>query len=709
MMSSEDPPGMFLNRVVQMIVGSRVARNPDDELYGQDYGGLRLENRKSVDIDVRNALKRGAPEGGGHAPSIELTVEVLLRNGAVVERWYCSCRRHLGSHYHRFPVLYRALYSRLRVLPVHWELKTRRTAINAFTYKLYSGGPKSHFRHEQRVINSDHIHLSVGYSDEISALLAAHMGSAASQQASSPQGVGAAPTAATGSPAALDAAARSMRHGYPTAADGPASLDAGRYPRGHASQGVAIPGARSRIEPRRHSGPDHSMRGSRGDFHGDPHDMREHPSSYGGAFGRERTYSLADRHPPSLGDRTRSSSFGHEHRQPGVQTPRERRHHQDEGRRPLHVAVAGPAEEPMRGRVQSMPVDMRRPDPEPLRRREGGGRSHESEGGADVPRGYERARAAAPRGSPGSAKGSPDTRRRRIPRSTTNPGSPDTRRRGIPPSGSGGYRPSAGPGGDREHGLRASPRQGDAGHDAWQSPSRYQMDHRSERSSQPVNIPHDAARREGGFGTPSSHGLSSASGSHQRTPPWSVRSGPDGGYRAGSLPTGRNVGGGASNGSSLGDREWLPFGGNSPSDRYLQFQSSPGSYGSSNLRTSHSAEHASPAGLRNMSNLSDSRATLYSEDDAASSDSYDMEPSTLSFEAPGDGSYDELPFAMDDTDELEAYAQKMKVMPRLNMFASRRQDITESIHSLDLELQESIADHKRFAAATSGKDRKPVD
>jgi hypothetical protein len=62
--------------------------------------------------------------------------------------------------------------------------------------------------------------------------------------------------------------------------------------------------------------------------------------------------------------------------------------------------------------------------------------------------------------------------------------------------------------------------------------------------------------------------------------------------------------------------------------------------------------------------------------------------------------YDELPFAMDDTDELDTYVQKLTVTPQLNMFASRRQDITESIHSLDHDLQASIADRKKFAVAT---------
>jgi hypothetical protein len=84
---------------------------------------------------------------------------------------------------------------------------------------------------------------------------------------------------------------------------------------------------------------------------------------------------------------------------------------------------------------------------------------------------------------------------------------------------------------------------------------------------------------------------------------------------------------------------------------------------------------------------------------------YDLDPSLaqpfgMNAEQSRGDIYDELPFAMDDTDELDTYVQKLTVTPQLNMFASRRQDITESIHSLDHDLQASIADRKKFAVAT---------
>ena len=51
----------------------------------------------------------------------------------------------------------------------------------------------------------------------------------------------------------------------------------------------------------------------------------------------------------------------------------------------------------------------------------------------------------------------------------------------------------------------------------------------------------------------------------------------------------------------------------------------------------------------------------------------------------------------------DRYVHKMSEPPRLHMFSSRRQDITASIHSLDHDLQQSLADRQRFSAATEPK------
>lgn len=68
-------------------------------------------------------------------------------------------------------MLYRALFSRLRVLPLYWELKTQRRNLD-FSYKVFPGIPKKLLVGQARVINSDDIHLTAAYVEDIALLMA---------------------------------------------------------------------------------------------------------------------------------------------------------------------------------------------------------------------------------------------------------------------------------------------------------------------------------------------------------------------------------------------------------------------------------------------------------------------------------------------------------------------------------------------------------
>lgn len=101
---------------------------------------------------------------------------------------------------------------------------------------------------------------------------------------------------------------------------------------------------------------------------------------------------------------------------------------------------------------------------------------------------------------------------------------------------------------------------------------------------------------------------------------------------------------------------------------------------------------------------------MYSEDETKSVNSLDIDiapPRMHEVDAFGDP-LDELPFAMDaqtdDGDEIEMYRQKFSAPAPLSMFASRRQDLTESICSLESDLRASLVDRDRFFNATKVQD-----
>lgn len=157
--------------------------------------------------------------------------------------------------------------------------------------------------------------------------------------------------------------------------------------------------------------------------------------------------------------------------------------------------------------------------------------------------------------------------------------------------------------------------------------------------------------------------------------------------------------------ASFGSKE--NFSNRSPSDRHgislssgavQRTPQSFGSAGSSNLRISYLHGGNSPS----WSSLSGSRLSLHSNDDGSLGSQHDPEDDLCMMDENRHDIVEDLPFAMDDGDELSSFVEQFKQAPMsLSMFNSKL-DIVQSVAHLDDDLQASRSELAMFDMETRG-------